>query len=278
VGIDGRRAGGQLLRGTPGTDHAYFNPNDAANQDAVNVIASPPALGALVTVCLCFPLGLPRWARYTDAPGARVPRSPRGIPLVTASPFGALGQLVGLAVVTLPATVLGTQVACGGNVGGTVVPLYESTWNTSGPTLHQVRGGDAGGYRLDVGFPAVSAFTSSAQVATVALVAGTNFPAGAREVLVSFSYTSSIAASGLSYMQVYAGAPGGGAPNANASDYIPVYLPAGVGIDVVFTCWVPLASDYPTNGAATYKIALGTENASDAPVTAVNAQVIGWRY
>jgi hypothetical protein len=73
----GRRLGGRMRRGTPGTDAEYIDLKDAANQSGT--------LGAndLAHFYLLTPFGLPRWAKYTNAPSARVPRSPRGIPVLT---------------------------------------------------------------------------------------------------------------------------------------------------------------------------------------------------
>jgi hypothetical protein len=82
-----RRLGGQLRRGSPGTDQgqAYVDFSDPANQEFGISLAN--VTPGLVYVYLLKPFDLPRWARYTDAAaGARVPRSPRGIPLLTKAP------------------------------------------------------------------------------------------------------------------------------------------------------------------------------------------------
>jgi hypothetical protein len=75
VDVGWYRLGGTMNRGTPGTD-GTCDLNDAANQS-----------GALASPCYVYllePYGLPRWARYLDSiAGTRVPRSPRGIPVVT---------------------------------------------------------------------------------------------------------------------------------------------------------------------------------------------------
>jgi hypothetical protein len=84
LGVPGlRRLGGFIRRGTPGLDSASgifpgLDMNDAANQSATFTG------GGLNYVYLLEPGGLPRWSRYTDAAsGSRVPRSPRGIPVIT---------------------------------------------------------------------------------------------------------------------------------------------------------------------------------------------------
>ena len=84
-----RRLGGQLRRGSPGSDvnQGYVDFSLAANQEDSYVYATSPQ--ALTFYYLLTPFGLPRWARYTDyvsAPTSRTPRSPRGIPLLSNVP------------------------------------------------------------------------------------------------------------------------------------------------------------------------------------------------
>ena len=78
---NGRRVGGRLRRGTPGTDADTLVVGSTILDNVM-----PGAsfnTGQLWYLMLCFPFGLPRWARYTGAPaGARVPRAPLGIPVV----------------------------------------------------------------------------------------------------------------------------------------------------------------------------------------------------
>ena len=75
------RLGGQLRPGSPITDVAYVDLGNSANQEA----SFSSVGGNLVYLYLLTPFGLRHWARYTDAvSGSRVPRSPRGIPLVSA--------------------------------------------------------------------------------------------------------------------------------------------------------------------------------------------------
>jgi hypothetical protein len=79
MGPEGRRLGGILRRGSPGTDGNFVDLLDVANQASGYALAGT----GFDYVYLLTPFGLPRWARYTDAPGVRVPRSPCGIPVVT---------------------------------------------------------------------------------------------------------------------------------------------------------------------------------------------------
>lgn len=72
----GRKLGGALRRGTPGTDADTIDLKDVANQSGTL------ATGGIAYVYLATPFGLPRWARYTDGPAGRVPRAPKGIIVV----------------------------------------------------------------------------------------------------------------------------------------------------------------------------------------------------
>ncbi len=82
------RAGGRIQRGSPGVDYTqpYCDFFDPSNQEAGLSLA--PVTTALIFYYLCFPFGLPRWARYTDYQDlrGRVPRNPRGIPMLSKVP------------------------------------------------------------------------------------------------------------------------------------------------------------------------------------------------
>lgn len=82
-----RKAGGIFRPGTTQADADYINLTDAANQDTATPIVEPFGNPPNYYLYLMFPFGLPRWARYTDASsGSRVPRAPRGIPLISLTP------------------------------------------------------------------------------------------------------------------------------------------------------------------------------------------------
>lgn len=100
-GVQGRRVGGRMQRGSPGVDAlGTVDFSDPANQEAGLSLAG--ANPALIYHYLCTPFGLPRWARYTDASsGALFPRSPRGIPLVSKVPPSHVYGL-STALITLP--------------------------------------------------------------------------------------------------------------------------------------------------------------------------------
>jgi|GEM_PF-5721352 len=130
TGLTGRRVGGRMLRGSPGTDFAgYVDFSDGANQEAGLVLTG--ANPALIYYYLCTPFGLPRWARYTDAStGAMFPRSPRGIPVISKVPpshvYGiatagiGLSPLFGFGSVPTPGVCVGATTYFGGALGGQV--------------------------------------------------------------------------------------------------------------------------------------------------------------
>jgi hypothetical protein len=273
VGPDGRRWGGTLASQVLTSDAQTFNPNNASAQDPT-LTGSPPANGALVTVCLVCPFGLPRWARYTTfGSGARKPRSPRGILVVTAARFGTQGTLVVGQSVTLP-----TGLGFNGATTTNAVALYEATWNTTGPVVNPVRGSEKGGYLVDSGFPSVVATGTSAGIETFTLVAGVNFPAGAKELCVRFNLDMTPAGAGANFTVCFPGGPSSGTPDNQVDLYEYAYFAAGNQTNV-FTRWVPIASDYPANDQNTYLLNFGTGNGGDALTGAsCTASVVGWRY
>lgn len=79
--FNGKRVGGILRRGTPGTANDWLNVGDVTNVDPVNTVAEP--LSTTPIVYLAFPGNLPRWCVYQQAPSARLPLGPCGIPVVS---------------------------------------------------------------------------------------------------------------------------------------------------------------------------------------------------
>lgn len=81
----GRRVGGLMRRGSPGTDADSVNLWETVNQDTNYV--EPASTSLNYYAYLVFPFGLPRWSRYTDATsGLRAPREPKGILVLTQTP------------------------------------------------------------------------------------------------------------------------------------------------------------------------------------------------
>lgn len=191
----GRRMGGQMRRGSPGTDNIWVDLLDAANQE--NGFAMPA--DGFVYLYLCAPKELPRWARYTDAPAARLPRAPRGLPLVSTTPPlntgepsaklqlpAGYGLGAGLSVDTDRATCVAAALSQGGTLRGGVLD-GRVLWLRRGVTgLNGVQ---------------VSAGAATVASATFTLTEGTHYPANAKAVYVSLRATFAIAANALLKVQ-----------------------------------------------------------------------------
>jgi hypothetical protein len=172
--VNGRRAGGRIRRGTPGTDNAYVDLAEAANQEPGFTL---PAAGGFVYVWLLFPHGLPRWAMYAPAPAARVPRSPRGIlTMSTLGPTHGTGQPV---AGILPPAVTGLTAFA------TTGLLIAALTTDAGPNYSSFSSSDRGRiFMPDVPhIVAVGANTTTEQ--NFSLTAGTDYPANARAIFAS---------------------------------------------------------------------------------------------
>jgi len=180
-----RRVGGNLLTGCPSVDTlptANFDAQLARDQDG----GSLPSSG-LWYLYLLFPGNLPRWARYTRS-APRVPRSPRGIPVVSGTaPQHVTGK---------PSSAINLPAACG--LGGSTqngVCIMSSVTSSSTP-----HGGSADGQRF---FPSIvqsfGAATSSLDTCTWNLVDGTTHPPNARSILVSLTMTIRFTGTGAAY-------------------------------------------------------------------------------
>jgi hypothetical protein len=186
-----KRIGGQIRRGSPGTDFglAQVDFSDAANQDAtLNISGS----SGLAFYYLVTPFGLPRWARYTDvAAGLRAPRSPRGIHLLsTVPPSHVYG--IATAPITFPS-------AFGFNGATTTEAVCWGATTYSSGTL-SVQCTSDGWTDLQLATPAVNG-SATAVSGTWTLVENTHFPAGATRLKVQvhllIGATSAAAATSL---------------------------------------------------------------------------------
>lgn len=157
----GRKIGGRLRKGTPGTDVDEIEAKSASTeQEPGTTTGSSLALHFY----LVFPFSLPRWARYTDGPTGRVPRSTKGI-LVVSNTGPADFSNVPSAALTLPtSTGLGstttTDAVCFlsvGSAGTSTVPqvhvaknIVHSNGNMTGSALSSANDvvGDASLYRF----------------------------------------------------------------------------------------------------------------------------------
>lgn len=114
--LNGRRVGGVLRSGAP-----LLLANEPDSVDLLNTLnydASTSGIaGQLYFLYLLTPFGLPRWARYTNAnSGQRVPRSPRGIPILSNTPPDTWGNPS--TDIALPTSWMGGSAKAPGNNGG----------------------------------------------------------------------------------------------------------------------------------------------------------------
>lgn len=176
----GRRIGGKLRRGTPGTDDPIDTQDATLGEGAWAWEVGPQ----LMYTYLLLPFGLPRWARYSDAPG-RHPRAPRGILVWSRTPPTHLFGKPSLPIVLPDAcgfagqtTTDGVCIACNveaefGNLG------FTSTGNT------QMLGG--------LIWRSLSLNVNGSNLESALLEEGTHYPANARAIYVSAVFGVSLA-------------------------------------------------------------------------------------
>lgn len=172
--LNGRRIGGAMRRGSPGTDADLVDLFDGANQSPGFSFPHP----GLYHLYLVTPFGLPRWARYTDSSsGIRKPRSPRGIPvlsLVTPRTNGKPSS----AIVLPTDTGLGSQSL-------DAVCVFTGAGDSALTTLN---GGVVDGDRIHLCNTRESTNETSHSGSSIlfTLTAGTHYPAHAKSVFVRF--------------------------------------------------------------------------------------------
>ncbi len=290
--LGGRRIGGALRSGMPTADLALMpaiNFSDAANHS----LGFIPLAHKPYYLYLCTPFGLPRWARYSPASaGVRMPRSPRGLPVVTNIAPDVEGRpLFGVA---LPSS-------CGLGGAATVneAVVVASGYVTLAAALGQFYAAD-GKHQLvadDSGLtnPIVKASTSITVAAGSVTVRydytqGLEFPPHAREVCIEFR-GGLITANGaipidktsvLARLDVYAP----GAPTVRiAQMYLDFVLDTKTGLapntgtDFATRVWVSLANIYPFLAGTTQRLDLVFVTAGGATLSAysTSSKIWGWR-
>jgi hypothetical protein len=267
--LAGRRVGGQIRPGVPLTDATFIDLSAAANQASGQV----PTGAQLWFVWFLCPFGLPRWARYTDGPAGRVPRSPRGIPVVSnvaPNKDGTPSAVVALPVSTgLAGSTTSAALACAGATIGAVMTsaLFDGIVTT-----------------LPNQTPAAqNAGSITSTVATFTLTDNVHYPANASSVLVELRLSDGVAS----------------LPAATANDYQPIietFDPSDathaltevqqtsiiianptVGAVQPSFCMlarIPLVSAYPTVTPGTHQVKF--LYAAMATPSAVTMRVVGW--
>ena len=263
-----------------GGDLGGLDVTAAANQDGGGFTANRPWY-----VYLCFPAGLPRWAKYSPS-GARTPVNPRGIPVVSKTAPTTFGIGVSIA---LPA-------ACG--LGGSAdgVAVFASytapaggqsgAWSTSdGKTFLADSNVPEADRPMDVA--GVTAGTNPG-VATYSLTAGVHYPTHATEILCEFraDISNTTAHKLRQLLCIYA--PNGGAQmtsicvsNQTGSDGALTVENDDAGTAWALA-WVPLPSVYPVKIAPTQVIAMAYLNGDGAAMGGFGAggaqvRILGWK-
>lgn len=208
---NGRRLGGALRRGTPGTDGDSIVITDSANLDPSYTTSGQ----GMAYVYLLTPFGLPRWARYTDSgSGVRQPRSPRGIPVVSRTAPLPSGKPS--AAITLPTSCgfVGGQTDDGACIAPFVMKVGGGSYNHSynGRVVHVETMAGANSIGSTVPTGTVNVFT---------IVFGTHVPANAKRIYCSMQFTRNAAANNYAEddttWTIYKGSYGASAPNVKVA-------------------------------------------------------------
>lgn len=176
---NGRRVGGRILKGSPGTDGTL-------DLQATDNVSGAIGITSLAYLYLVTPFGLPRWARYAAFPSARVPKSPRGLPLLTAvAPQHFRG---------VPSAGIAMPASWGFGAGASTDAVCIAIVPTSG--IGNLVGGILEGRTMNVGqfagvtganLEAIAATSVSVVDALWTLTPGTHFPANAKAIHVKFT-------------------------------------------------------------------------------------------
>lgn len=286
--LGGRRIGGRLRSGSTVVDADSIDVTIAANQEAsgVTFVSARPWYVYLLT-----PFGLPRWARYTvTAP--RLPRSPRGMPVVSVTAPDSDGNPS--APIVLPATMgfngassaAGLAVVAGGTVPG---PIRIGFWTDGLRTLLADAQTPGLGRPMEV---AAAAFSVTAAVATARynLTAGVNYPTNAREILCEFradvDYGASVfGGTARQFLKIFG--PNGGAQQTNYE--IGGQIGTTVAVPPIASSteanswasvWVPLPPVYPATAAPTQRIEVDYDSGgfvNGVGSGGAHLRILGWR-
>lgn len=248
------RAGGTLRRGTPGTDADNVNLADAANWASGFTYAGT----GFAYVYLLMPFTLPGWARYTDfGSGARLPRSPRGIICVSATPPNHLTGRPSSGINLPDSTGLQGSTTAGICIGHVCIAAGTPLGGLADGRVHWMRGpAVGGGGSVGVGVAGTSVTNNSC---TFALTEGTTHPANAKAlyVQVALAYSVTVASPSFGYANcsfLKIMTPGGVVLAAVPVGSIPLY--GNIGQTAQFISGmvrVPIFSQYPANTAGSVK-------------------------
>lgn len=289
-----RRGGGRLRRGSPGADIGNTGAQvgitdqvdllDVTNQDPGFIT---PGSG-LTYVYLAFPLGLPRWARYTLAGASgRVPRSPRGII--------ALSNVPPIHGDTKPSSQLNVPTVCGFGSGGftsaaALIAVVPYTGSAPAPT--SIRNG-----KQLLASPlgtVASSPTSTMASSTFTLTENTHFPANAKTLILQLQIEFSMLNGSIVNASPFGGVAicdpftGAAAPASQIQNVAQQWTNnSGItsnGTYYTVVCEVPVPSHYPgVTFLQSYKIVWSTglsATVGSNPTFFTNGtcSVLGWTF
>jgi hypothetical protein len=230
VAHNGRWLGGELRRGSPGTDALTMDFGDAANG-----VTGGGTFGVLWTMYLCLPFGLPRWMRYTDAgAGARVPRGCRGIPILSTTVPKANGLPLVPLVMPSAFGFLSTQTVSDAR---SVLHGFNSTNNAANQVIH------AHGRRIrlsvGVGVPADASPAPNSSSSFYTLITDVHYPRTAKKLAVTMGanfLTNTLVVSTVNVQLVSSSVPGGFAydmaVSSTRTEFAPQTTPTGFALRV----------------------------------------------
>jgi hypothetical protein len=253
----GRRLGGFVADNTPGSDSTTIDLTAAANQDPN--LPSGMVTGQAWHLALATPFGLPRWSRYLAATSApRLPRAPRGIPVVTSS-TPVHGD--GACTVTLP-----TALGFGASQTSPAVAVAAGQWTGSAP---------AGGVGDSDGGVLMPTVYSPASALPVTYTGGVDFPAMASSILVSFVLNWTASATGTAIVNGSISLSGGSTPLITQV-IIAQPVTNGQSYQFIGQIWLPVPSRLPVFSSGVYQVNAAVTGASGT-LNSAQASVLGWR-
>jgi hypothetical protein len=284
--LNGRRLGGELRSGndagpTLTTDADSIDLTSAINQEA----GFTAVAWAEWFLYLATPYGLPRWARYTTSPVGRVPRSPRGIPIV--SRIGPNPNGSPTSPIPLPAS-WGS-----GSVDMSSAVCVSAGYFDSGAVQQTFMGNDGGVFVRNSKFdsyhndypspPAVTGTIANpfdSMLAFFTFSGNIHFPANAKWIYVEAALVLTMSANGTVYLlgNVFPDASFGTPMVSWHFDTSYATTGANNG-QIVSGTWVPVQSSYPSSLSPIVYYGLYCQCPGTTPTggTLAKARVTGWR-
>lgn len=283
--VGGRRLGGRLRSGTDAialaADAETIDLTSARNREA----SFSTVANQLWYLYACVPFGLPRWARYTTGPAGRVPRSPRGVFLMsTVAPdaFGRPSTVIGLpSPWPASATVATTEavcVACGYADGANTLRGFYGDAHGVQLRCDELEGSVQPSPPILAGVETSS--TGTDFFSTFTFVPGTHFPPHARWVLFEFwgHYITDNTGGALkrfrNFVKVNNGFIFEGTHSFNDDT-----ANAVTESFVAYSKWLPVPPPYPSSTAANLVVANDLRAGGLALTTqASKGRIIGYRF